>query len=71
MRDGLQLGDTAPDFRAQTTEGEIRLRVAHPIIGDAEFTVSKLYGMLPADVSGDPTERTWPYIRIVPQPAKS
>jgi alkyl hydroperoxide reductase subunit AhpC len=67
----LKLGDTAPDFRAQTTEGEIRLRVAHPIIGDAEFTVSKLYGMLPADVSGDPTERTWPYIRIVPQPAKS
>jgi alkyl hydroperoxide reductase subunit AhpC len=121
----LQLGDTAPDFTAQTTEGEIRFHdwirdswavlfshprdftpvcttelgymarikpdfesrntniiglsvdpldnhekwakdIAetqgqapnYPIIGDADFTVSKLYGMLPADVSGDPTERT-------------
>src|SRR6202041_609237 len=26
----------------------------YPIIGDADFTVSKLYGMLPASVSGDP-----------------
>ena len=30
----------------------------YPIIGDADFNVSKLYGMLPADVEGDPTERT-------------
>jgi alkyl hydroperoxide reductase subunit AhpC len=30
----------------------------YPIISDADFAVSKLYGMLPADVSGDPTERT-------------
>ena len=30
----------------------------YPVIGDADFAVSKLYGMLPADVSGDPTERT-------------
>jgi len=30
----------------------------YPIIGDADFTVSKLYGMLAADVSGDPTART-------------
>ena len=30
----------------------------YPIIGDADFTVSKLYGMLPTDVEGDPTERT-------------
>ena len=30
----------------------------YPIISDGDFTVSKLYGMLPADVSGDPTERT-------------
>jgi thioredoxin-dependent peroxiredoxin len=30
----------------------------YPLIGDADFNVSKLYGMLPADVSGDPTERT-------------
>ena len=26
----------------------------YPIIGDADFNVSKLYGMLPADTSGDP-----------------
>jgi thioredoxin-dependent peroxiredoxin len=30
----------------------------YPIISDADFNVSKLYGMLPPDVSGDPTERT-------------
>jgi alkyl hydroperoxide reductase subunit AhpC len=30
----------------------------YPIIADADFKVSKLYGMLPADVSGDPGERT-------------
>jgi alkyl hydroperoxide reductase subunit AhpC len=30
----------------------------YPIIGDAGFEVSKLYGMLPADVEGDPTART-------------
>ena len=30
----------------------------YPIIGDADFEVSKAYGMLAADVSGDPTERT-------------
>jgi alkyl hydroperoxide reductase subunit AhpC len=30
----------------------------YPIIGDSDFNVSKLYGMLPADVSGDPGERT-------------
>ncbi len=30
----------------------------YPLIGDSEFVVSKLYGMLPADVSGDPTQRT-------------
>ncbi|HEU5263026.1 MAG TPA: peroxiredoxin [Gaiellaceae bacterium] len=30
----------------------------YPIIGDADFTVSKLYGMLGADVSGDPADRT-------------
>jgi thioredoxin-dependent peroxiredoxin len=121
----LQLGDTAPDFEAQTTEGPIRFhdwigdswavlfshprdftpvcttelgymaRIKpefdkrgvkiiglsvdplenhekwvkdieetqgaapnYPIIGDTDFTVAKLYGMLPADVSGDPTART-------------
>ncbi len=30
----------------------------YPLIGDADFTVSKLYEMLPAEVSGDPGERT-------------
>jgi thioredoxin-dependent peroxiredoxin len=30
----------------------------YPIIGDADFNVSKLYGMLPASTSGNPLERT-------------
>jgi len=30
----------------------------YPLIGDSDFNVSKLYGMLPNDVSGDPTART-------------
>ena len=30
----------------------------YPIISDADFNVSKLYGMLPQDVSGAPGERT-------------
>ena len=30
----------------------------YPIIGDADFTVSKLYGMLAASTSGDPKQRT-------------
>jgi thioredoxin-dependent peroxiredoxin len=30
----------------------------YPIIGDADYNVSKLYGMLPAGTSGDPTTRT-------------
>jgi thioredoxin-dependent peroxiredoxin len=30
----------------------------YPIIGDADFEVSKLYGMLPASTSGDPKART-------------
>ena len=30
----------------------------YPIIGDADFSVAKLYGMLPASVSGDPAART-------------
>jgi alkyl hydroperoxide reductase subunit AhpC len=121
----LRIGDTAPDFEAQTTEGTIRFHewlgdswavlfshpkdftpvcttelgymarikpefdrrnvkiiglsvdatedheawvrdIAetqgtapnYPIIGDADFAVSKLYGMLGADVSGDPADRT-------------
>jgi alkyl hydroperoxide reductase subunit AhpC len=121
----LQIGDTAPDFEAETTEGRIsfhdwigdswavlfshpkdftpvcttelgymakikpefdrrNVKIAglsvdvtsdhegwakdieetqgtapnYPIIADADFRVSKLYGMLPADTSGDPGERT-------------
>jgi alkyl hydroperoxide reductase subunit AhpC len=30
----------------------------YPIIGDSDFKVSKLYGMLAAEVSGDPSKRT-------------
>src|SRR4051795_10184307 len=30
----------------------------YPMIGDTDFNVSKLYGMLPADTSGEATERT-------------
>src|SRR6059058_3607124 len=30
----------------------------YPIIGDSDFAVSKLYDMLPGDVSGDPKDRT-------------
>ena len=122
---GLQIGDTAPDFDAQTTEGKIRFHdwigsswavlfshpkaftpvcttelgymaknksefdkrgvkiiglsvdpvdshakwagdiretqgsaPNYPIIGDSDFNVSKLYGMLPAATSGDPAKRT-------------
>jgi thioredoxin-dependent peroxiredoxin len=121
----LQLGDTAPDFEAETTEGPIRFHewigdswvvlFSHPkdftpicttelgymarikpdfdsrgvkiiglsvdpldrhaawsadieetqgyapnfpMIADVDFNVSKLYGMLGADVSGDPADRT-------------
>jgi thioredoxin-dependent peroxiredoxin len=30
----------------------------YPIIGDTDYNVAKLYGMLPASVSGDPAKRT-------------
>jgi alkyl hydroperoxide reductase subunit AhpC len=121
----LQIGDTAPDFEAETTEGRISFHdwigdswavlfshpkdftpvcttelgymakinpqfeqrnvkiiglsvdstgdhegwakdieetqgtaPNYPIIGDSDFNVSKLYGMLPADVSGEAKGRT-------------
>jgi len=33
-------------------------RPNYPLIGDSDYQVSKMYGMLAADVSGDPSERT-------------
>jgi len=33
-------------------------RPNYPIISDADYGVSKLYGMLPAETSGDPNQRT-------------
>jgi alkyl hydroperoxide reductase subunit AhpC len=33
-------------------------RPNYPLIGDGDFAVSKAYGMLGADVSGDPADRT-------------
>jgi thioredoxin-dependent peroxiredoxin len=30
----------------------------YPLISDADFSISKAYGMLPAEVSGDPGDRT-------------
>ena len=32
--------------------------VNYPIIADTDHAIAKAYGMLPADVTGDPTERT-------------
>ncbi|MBJ7331478.1 MAG: redoxin domain-containing protein, partial [Solirubrobacteraceae bacterium] len=32
--------------------------VNYPLISDNDFSIAKAYGMLPADVYGDPTERT-------------
>src|SRR3954453_22298434 len=33
-------------------------RPEYPLIGDPDFSISKAYGMLAADVSGDPGDRT-------------
>ena len=35
-----------------------RIAPNYPIIGDGDFNVSKLYGMLPASTSGDSATRT-------------
>ena len=52
--------DPAADHSAwaddiEETQGD---RPNYPIIGDSDFNVSKLYGMLPASTSGDPKQRT-------------
>src|SRR5205809_165019 len=51
----LQLGDVAPDFEADTTEGHIRF---HEWLGDSDLKISKLYGMLPASLEGKSEGRT-------------
>jgi alkyl hydroperoxide reductase subunit AhpC len=43
---------------AQDIEDTQGARPSYPIIGDADFKVSKLYGMLPASTSGDAKART-------------
>jgi alkyl hydroperoxide reductase subunit AhpC len=46
-------GDWAKDI--EETQGHA---VNYPMIGDADYAVSKAYGMLPQDVSGDAASRT-------------
>jgi alkyl hydroperoxide reductase subunit AhpC len=43
---------------AQQIEQTTGFAPNYPLIGDADFAVAKAYGMLPADVEGDPTQRT-------------
>jgi thioredoxin-dependent peroxiredoxin len=52
--------DTAEDHRGWAKDIEETQGHApnYPIISDADLHVSKLYGMLPADASGDPGSRT-------------
>ena len=52
--------DSAADHEAWASDIEETqgTRPNYPIIGDNDFNISKLYGMLPADTAGDPTERT-------------
>jgi alkyl hydroperoxide reductase subunit AhpC len=46
------------DKWAQDIEETQGSALNYPLIADTDFNVSKLYGMLPADVAGDPTDRT-------------
>jgi alkyl hydroperoxide reductase subunit AhpC len=63
MRDVKVIGlsvDSSADHQAwvrdiEETQGHA---VNYPIISDADFHVAKLYGMLPAAVSGDPAKRS-------------
>ena len=52
--------DSAGDHEAWAKDIEETQGAApnYPIIGDADFEVSKLYGMLPTSTSGDPKSRT-------------
>lgn len=43
---------------AQDIERSQGAAVNFPMIGDTDFAISKAYGMLPPDASGDPTART-------------
>ncbi|MEA2297722.1 MAG: thioredoxin-dependent peroxiredoxin [Solirubrobacteraceae bacterium] len=43
---------------AQDIESSQGTAPNYPLISDADFNVSKLYGMLPAETSGDPTKRS-------------
>jgi alkyl hydroperoxide reductase subunit AhpC len=43
---------------AQDIESSQGTAPNYPMIADTDHAVAKAYGMLPADVSGDPTERT-------------
>ena len=57
------LGLSTDPAEGQVTSGPrtsptSRARVNYPIIADTDHAIVKAYGMLPADVSGDPTERT-------------
>jgi alkyl hydroperoxide reductase subunit AhpC len=56
---GLSVDPTTDhDGWASDIEETQGTRPNYPIIGDADFNVSKLYGMLPAEISGDPKQRT-------------
>jgi len=56
---GLSVDATGDHERwADDIEETQGARPGYPIIGDADFNVAKLYGMLPADTSGDASART-------------
>ena len=52
--------DSAEDHKvwAKDIEETQGYALNYPVISDADFHVSKLYGMLPAETSGDPGRRT-------------
>ena len=56
---GLSVDSTGDhEAWAQDIEDTQGARPNYPIIADADFNVSQLYGMLPAGTSGDPKART-------------